>query len=349
MFIDQNFQLEVADLKNQEESKYHMLKKLKTSNTLNFLLKNKPLYSWVKKCSFHKWVVLTKYIVQNNKFNKFYLLLLLFNLVDNIYFNFELNIYYHYFYKINLNNSNFYKKKFKFQLIFFYKNWEIFDYYYIPTLLKFNNNFLNSKFFLKKIKTIFTEFYNFSFSKTLHSTNICRKFSTLSLAFKKNNLKIKYLLDLIISFNWDDPYFTIFKNFILNEENIKIFRNSYQSYWAFINTSLYLTWSFLNQLQITSSGLDIWMLQNFNTIFFWLGDIYSYPIIWEWFVWDFRNFLTVKSIPYTSTTWQINRNNFLLMPAYDFDFDQTNNVANKFKIKKYNSWFYNEVVIFYFK
>ena len=319
-----------------------MIKKLKPSKSLNFFLKKKITYNQNKIYSNRKKKLFITYLTAKFGYNYLSTGILTLNYINKFYFSLCDLEYSYIIYMFNTLNTNFFFKKLKFDFLYFYKHWSIFNFYYIPRCLIFNKSFLNSFYLNEKIKQLFWNFYFYFNSNNLALSPLISNFTKLKINFKQKKLKINFIFN---SINSTDANFTLIKLITSNIATLLNKKNSYLSYWSFINTSLYLTWSFLNSSNISSSGLDIRILKNFNTLFFRIGNINSYPTFYEWSIWDFWNFFLSKGIPYTSIEKKSNWNDFLLLPGFIFWDKRTCNALSHLKINRYNYWFLNELLL----
>lgn len=219
----------------------------------------------------------------------------------------------------------------------FFLFWWIHDistFFLIPNLFRFNIKFLVwQDQFLKNFLVFFTatwsDFISNSFllNTFFHQMNLLTDF-----LIKKNYLyqkfeiltnKLVFLInspDLLLynlqllgnlkqKFSFDFFVFTLRKN-------TKPVYSSYIAYQSFLNTSLYLSRSFIFASNVTSSSLNVLLLKNFNKIFFRVGDKKKNFYLIEYLFWSRQTILFRKGYPYLTLHAGPSRENFMFLPIY---------------------------------
>jgi hypothetical protein len=114
----------------------------------------------------------------------------------------------------------------------------------------------------------------------------------------------------------------LIKMFLKNsfKKSIILFKK-YDSYWAFLNTSIYLVRSFFLLNCLNTTSFNFLLLWNFNWIFFWIGNpckIFSFE---EIFFWSRQSFLFWNYLPYTAYNYQLK--DFFLQPDHKVLFENS--------------------------
>ena len=264
----------------------------------------------------------------------FFIFFKLFNFKTNFYLFLNLKLWRSFIFFANLSLTffgNFYSYS------FFSIKWllAINNFFLIPASLRFNLWFLlKNNEFLKNFIILFRCFFiNFNqncfllsiFSFILLPTNVkFLKELYLYRIVKVFFMKLKFLIEsgdfflLNLQFLKNLKFKFCYNFFFFNNSSKdykKIF-NNYSSYQAFLNTSLYLTWSFLFSKSLTSSSLNILLLKNFNKIFYRVGDKKKSFFILEHLFWAKQSVLFWKGYPYFTFYPSTQRENFLLMSIF---------------------------------
>jgi len=219
---------------------------------------------------------------------------------------------------------------------FTYKDifWQI-EFYLIPSYFWFNFAFLIKK-------TSFIPYFLVLLEK------ISAKINRLSFTIKDNFFY--FLQNSFFFLTYDEPYYTLKKLFttlFLNKTLVvygneiycsfkktlikMFFKNSfkkstilfkkYDSYRAFLNTSLYLVRSFFLLNCLNTTSFNFLLLWNFNWVFFWIenpGKIFSFE---ELFFWTRQSFLFWNYLPYTAYNYQLK--DFFLQPDHKMLFENS--------------------------
>lgn len=243
-----------------------------------------------------------------------------------------------------LIKKNFSKNFFNYQMFYFIQWWKILEYFYIPKKFRFNRNFLLNKKCINNLIDLYTfvhiqinkffSFLNIIFNKIfLVKINLSAIFISKILLNSFETLKFdKNLLDFNLSSflksNWN-----LWKYYY---SYLWVLPNKYDSFWAFLNVSLFLTWSFLFQFNISPSGFDIWNLLLFNYIFFWYGDNPRTYGIEYYTTWGWWNFIYWLGSPYTSLKFGDFKDNFLL----NFNTTKKENLKMKYYSYDHSTFFF---------
>lgn len=258
--------------------------------------------------------------------------------------NFCLNLKYFLNYSKFLKN-NLYSSLYKYNLIFFYKWWKIYEYFYVPKKLWFNKIFLKKSIFLIDFKNLFIELFstvdkNFYFFNLINSQLFNSKYDFKNLFFSKlliTSLEKCFKYPILLDYNLK----------IFLKKNIKFWKyfylflkwNSvdYNSYWSFLNVSIFFTWSFLFQYNIPNSGLNMLYLKSLNLMYFWYGEILWSHKLSHKFIWDWWNFIYWIGQPYRSLMLgSAKKQIFLPKLSYSYENDVQKSYFYK-KIKNKNN------------
>lgn len=186
------------------------------------------------------------------------------------------------------------------------KQWKIIEYFFLPKKMWLNYIFLGKiiklinlpsllENILQKVKYsyfVVNFILNNFFSIKVNWSNFfyVDYLLLISNQHKKNPINLNFNLNFFLINN---------KSFWFNfHKFIRTIPDGYTSYWAFLNVSLFLTWSFLKQYNVPVSSLDFWLFKDINKIFFWSGDFDKRLRIEHYFVWNWWNFFYWLGIPY---------------------------------------------------
>lgn len=312
-----------------------MLKNYTFTPIFNWLLLKKKEFNNISiywEYRVHKYIYFKHYSVyrwffKNFEKNYFYNLVFFFNYIK--YVNYKTinilkkkteNVLFKHFKFLNKTFLNYSKDTiflsfFWWKLFFFYQKWNIISFYYIPYQYQLSWYFLSSIFILKKFIILFEEilidfekqiFLIYIFCKIKYSSKYSNisilfhvlheikfllnnrgyAFLNLDFFFKKNNKLKKLLFSTELSFFSSEWFFFL--------------KSSYHAFRSFLSINMYLTRSFFFNRTLVKS-LDIWLLKNFNNIFFRTGYRYKNFTEEEDFYWSWWNIFITTSPNYSRT------------------------------------------------
>lgn len=312
-------------------------KKFYLKGASNFFIKTQKVASPTiffksSKYLYYKHFILLNYLWFKKKkiginLYQFFFLLLHFRYFNTKIVTSQLITFFNYIpiFNLGLNNrwllkKDFSKSFFNYQMFYFHQWWKIFEYFYIPKKFWFNWKFLLNKKCINNLIDLYTYLHiqinkYFSFLNTIFNKIFLVKINLSAIFISKvllNSFKMLKFDKNLIDFNLSNFLKSNWKLWKYYYSYLWILPNKYDSFWAFLNVSLFLTWSFLFQFNISPSGFDVWDLLLFNYIFFWYGDQpWTYDM--EYFTtWGWWNFIYWLGSPYTSLKFGDFRNNFLL-------------------------------------
>lgn len=219
-----------------------------------------------------------------------------------------------------------------FNQIPFFSFWWAFEYHSLPINFRFSKTYLSSRYFLlnflelhmtsifkiKKSIACMENFminYNFPFTPSAFSQYF-NYFLNDILNLLENPNYHYFNLDYFWKYNkkLDCKLLQIEQNFIRKGKF-----TSYNSFWAFLNVSIFLTWSFIFQYNLPTLSLDIWCLANFNLFFYWegipLNDLFLKKLIY----WSWRNIFHRLGFPYSSYYYTHANTESILYPSFIYD------------------------------
>lgn len=221
-----------------------------------------------------------------------------------------------------------------YSLFFFNRISEIIVFFSVPKYFWFNLWFLvKNQDFLKNILFLFTFISNeisvnyFTVNTFLKwlitNVSLPKKYFTFEVFIKSLFKKTFFLLENVDLFlfnlaalqNLKKKFLFNFFNFIFFKDTKKLL-NKYVAYQAFLNTSLYLTRSFLFLSNISTSSLNVLLLWNFNKVFYWIGDKYKDYFFIEQIFWAWQTIFFRKGFPYLSYHIGKNWETFLFLPSF---------------------------------
>lgn len=266
------------------------------------------------KCLYFKHFVFLNFFLKNNEnYKHIHVYIYFFNLLKNNYYKIN-NIqklskdFFRIFYFTLFLRKSYYFSSYKYNLIFFYKNWKVLKYYFLPKKLQFNKFFLWKFVCLIDFKNLIDNLFltinkNYYFINLLYSqlfNNVIDYQSLFFGNFISTNITKCFIYPTLLDFNLSS---FLKKNFLFWKFFFKFSKNlsfDYLSFWSFLNVSLFFTWSFLFQYNIPNSGFNFLYLKSLNSMYFWTGDI-KWSFFFEWnLIWDWWNFIYWIGIPYRS-------------------------------------------------